>query len=93
MANNKKKNQKRNSNITNNYKHSNNNKYNRYQKQVDKYDDIDLSVTKQQQLIFDDIDLDATVNLDTSFIEARGKNRKKKHQEMNEKILGIEKKI
>lgn len=77
MANNKKKNQKRNSNITNNYKHSNNNKYNRYQKQVDKYDDIDLSVTKQQQLIFDDIDLDATVNLDTSFIEARGKNRKK----------------
>ena len=60
MANNKKKNQNRNSNTTNNYR-NNSNKYSRYQKNEDKYND----------------DLDATVNLDTSFIEARGKNRKK----------------
>ena len=60
MANNKKKNQNRNSNTTNNYR-NNSNKYSRYQKNEDKYKD----------------DLDATVNLDTSFIEARGKNRKK----------------
>ena len=56
MANNKKKNQNRNSNTTNNYR-NNSNKYSRYQKNEDKYND----------------DLDATVNLDTSFIEARGK--------------------
>lgn len=88
MASNKKKNQYRNNtNNSNNYRYNNNNKnknnnntnnsYNRYQKNVDRYDDIDLSVTKQQQLVFDDIDLDATLNLDTSFIEAKGKNRKK----------------
>lgn len=72
MANNKKKNQGK-SNLNNNYK---NNKYSRYQKNT-KYDDTSLSVTKQQQLVFDDVDLDATINLDTSFIEAKGKNRKK----------------
>lgn len=60
MANNKKKNQNRNSNTNDNYK-NNINKYSRYQKNENKYND----------------DLDATVNLDTSFIEARGKNRKK----------------
>lgn len=75
MANNKKKNQNRSSNTTNNYR-NNSNKYSRYQKNVNRYDDVDSSVTKQQ-LIFDDEDLDATVNLDTSFIEAREKNRKK----------------
>lgn len=63
---------------------SSNSKFNRYEKLKDNYDDIDLSVTKQQQLVFDDIDLDATINLDTSFMD---KNNKKKVKKVVEEVI------
>lgn len=53
-------------------------KYSRYEKLKDNYDDLDLSKTQQQQLVFDDVDLDATINLDTSFMEKKDKKKVKK---------------
>lgn len=53
-------------------------KYSRYEKLKDNYDDLDLSKTQQQQLIFDDVDLDATINLDTSFMDKKDKKKVKK---------------
>ena len=52
-------------------------KYSRYEKLKDNYDDLDLSKTQQQQLVFDDVDLDATINLDTSFMEKKDKKKVK----------------
>lgn len=57
---------------------SSNSKFNRYEKLKDNYEDIDLSKTQQQQLVFDDVDLDATINLDTSFMEKKDKKKVKK---------------
>lgn len=53
-------------------------KFSRYEKLKDNYDDLDLSKTQQQQLVFDDVDLDATINLDTSFMEKKDKKKVKK---------------
>ena len=53
-------------------------KYSRYEKLKDNYDDLDLSKTQQQQLVFDDVDLDATINLDTSFMDKKDKKKVKK---------------
>lgn len=53
-------------------------KFSRYEKIKDNYDDLDLSKTQQQQLVFDDVDLDATINLDTSFMEKKDKKKVKK---------------
>lgn len=53
-------------------------KFSRYERLKDNYDDLDLSKTQQQQLVFDDIDLDATINLDTSFMEKKDKKKVKK---------------
>ena len=53
-------------------------KYSRYEKLKDNYDDLDLSKTQQQQLVFDDVDLDATINLDTIFMEKKDKKKVKK---------------
>ena len=53
-------------------------KYSRYEKLKDNDDDLDLSKTQQQQLVFDDVDLDATINLDTSFMEKKDKKKVKK---------------
>ena len=53
-------------------------KYSRYEKLKDNYDDLDLSKTQQQQLVFDDVDLDATINIDTSFMEKKDKKKVKK---------------
>ena len=79
MANNK--NKKRNKNNKNNTVSKSTSKFSRYEKIKDNYDDIDLSATQQQQLVFDDVDLDATINLDTSFMDGKNKekNKKKSH--------------
>lgn len=53
-------------------------KFSRYEKLKDNYDDLDLSKTQQQQLVFDDVDLDATINLDTSFMDKSDKKKVKK---------------
>jgi lysophospholipase L1-like esterase len=53
-------------------------KFSRYERLKDNYDDLDLSKTQQQQLVFDDVDLDATINLDTSFMEKKDKKKVKK---------------
>lgn len=53
-------------------------KFSRYERLKDSYDDIDLSKTQQQQLVFDDADLDATMNLDTSFMDKKDKKKVKK---------------
>ena len=53
-------------------------KFSRYEKLKDNYDDLDLSKTQQQQLVFDDVDLDATINLDTSFMDKKDKKKVKK---------------
>ncbi len=77
MANNKSK---------NNSKYvTSNSKFSRYERLKDNYDDIDLSKTQQQQLVFDDVDLDATMNLDTSFMEKKDKKKVKKI--VNEVVL------
>lgn len=69
----KKKQNKNNNNVS-----RSTSKFSRYEKTKDHYDDIDLSVTQQQQLVFDDIDLDSTINLDTSFMDGKNKERNKK---------------
>lgn len=76
MANNK--NKKRNKNNKNNTVSKSTSKFSRYEKIKDNYDDIDLSATQQQQLVFDDVDLDATINLDTSFMDGKNKEKNKK---------------
>ena len=53
-------------------------KFSRYERLKDNHDDLDLSKTQQQQLVFDDVDLDATINLDTSFMEKKDKKKVKK---------------
>lgn len=53
-------------------------KFSRYERLKDNYDDLDMSKTQQQQLVFDDVDLDATINLDTSFMEKKDKKKVKK---------------
>lgn len=76
MANNK--NKKRNKNNKNNTVSKSTSKFSRYEKIKDNYDDIYLSATQQQQLVFDDVDLDATINLDTSFMDGKNKEKNKK---------------
>lgn len=69
---------KKKQNNNNNNVSRNTSKFSRYEKTKDHYNDIDLSVTQQQQLIFDDIDLDSTINLDTSFMDGKNKEKNKK---------------
>lgn len=73
MANNKNRQTK------NNYPYKNTNTKNKNKrKDIDKFDNIDLSVTQQQQLIFDDEALNSSLNLDTSFMEDKSEAKRKK---------------